>query len=234
MAAGIYTITNTVNGKFYVGSAFDLDNRKSGHFSDLRKNRHRNPRLQNAFNKYGESVFVFAVIECCEKAECLRLEQYYLDTLRPFYNICKVAGNCAGKAASEETKEKQRRAKIGFRHTEQAKQKISEAGKGRVKKKETIEKFKKSLASRPQEVTDRWRANLSRRAASRTKEEIEKIARGRWKAVRQLTLAGEIIREWSCAKLASRELGIAPILISRCCRGLQKATKGFRWEFANK
>jgi group I intron endonuclease len=51
---GVYYILNIINGHCYVGSsALDLDDRWSQHKSDLRKNKHDNQHLRNAWNKYG-------------------------------------------------------------------------------------------------------------------------------------------------------------------------------------
>lgn len=63
MARGIYKIINIVNNKFYVGSAVDLKRRKTRHFSELRTGKHNNSKLQNAWIKYGEQAFMFAVVE---------------------------------------------------------------------------------------------------------------------------------------------------------------------------
>ena len=61
----IYIIQNTSNGKLYVGRTNNPSSRKRGHFSELRRGVHGNPKLQNAFNKYGEECFVFSVVETC-------------------------------------------------------------------------------------------------------------------------------------------------------------------------
>lgn len=51
------------------------------------------------------------------------------------------------------------------------------------------------------------------------------------KKVQQLTLDGSIIKEWSSAAEASRELGIQFSNISRCCHGRSKSAGGFIWKF---
>ena len=51
------------------------------------------------------------------------------------------------------------------------------------------------------------------------------------KAIIQLTLEGEYIKEWSSAREAGREMGIPRANIGRVCRGQQNKTGGFRWEF---
>ena len=52
--SGIYQILNTVNGKFYIGSAVDFTLRWAQHKWEFKNNRHSNTHLQRAYNKYGE------------------------------------------------------------------------------------------------------------------------------------------------------------------------------------
>ena len=59
----IYKIRNLLNGKFYVGSAQDTRTRFRQHRRLLRKGAHHCKHLQNAWNKYGEELFKFEVIE---------------------------------------------------------------------------------------------------------------------------------------------------------------------------
>lgn len=93
----IYKITNILDGKFYIGSTSNYKQRKSQHFTELRSNKHANPRLQNAFNKYGEENFIIEVLEEVDGQNSLiPREQFYLDTLKPFYNIRKIADRNSG------------------------------------------------------------------------------------------------------------------------------------------
>ena len=59
---GVYQIRNRDSGAMYIGSAISLASRKTTHWWALRHGRHFNTHLQNAWNKYGESAFVFEVI----------------------------------------------------------------------------------------------------------------------------------------------------------------------------
>ena len=68
----IYKIINTVNGKFYVGSTTNTRERFRTHRNRLRKNRHHASHLQAAWNKYGETSFVFHVIETVPEGESLQ------------------------------------------------------------------------------------------------------------------------------------------------------------------
>lgn len=96
MNSGIYKITNTKNGKIYVGSSSDLIRRKHEHFNDLGNNVHVNKHLQHAYNLDGKDSFIFSVIEACDKTVLLIREQFHLDTLTPFrengYNISTMVG----------------------------------------------------------------------------------------------------------------------------------------------
>ena len=102
--SGIYKITNVKNKKFYIGSAKNLYKRANWHINDLVKNKHKNPHLQNSYNKYG-NVFTFEIIKLCNDNDLFEIEQYYLDTLNPEYNINKSATGRKGPLR-EETKQK--------------------------------------------------------------------------------------------------------------------------------
>lgn len=131
--SGIYKIVNLINNKFYIGSAVSLLNRYHTHKNSFVKNKHKNQHLQNSINKYDISNFKFEVIELCSKEELLIKEQYYIDTLKPDYNICLVAGNSLGVKRSEEYKENQRKIQTGLKHvphSEETKIKIGLAHKG--------------------------------------------------------------------------------------------------------
>ena len=54
----VYRITNGINGDKYIGSAVDEYKRLRLHISQLRSGAHHSIRLQRAYNKYGEGVFV--------------------------------------------------------------------------------------------------------------------------------------------------------------------------------
>jgi group I intron endonuclease len=59
----VYQITNMLTGDFYIGSAQSFARREWQHRYALKRKEHKNPRLQASWNKYGEDVFVFEVLE---------------------------------------------------------------------------------------------------------------------------------------------------------------------------
>ena len=98
---GIYKITNLLNNKFYIGSSCDIRARKYLHFSMLKNNKHHSPILQRVYDKYGKKYLLFEIIEECDIENLIEKEQYYLDTLKPEYNCCKIAGRTDGIISSK-------------------------------------------------------------------------------------------------------------------------------------
>lgn len=137
---GIYKITNTVTGKFYIGSAVNIKKRWAEHRSRLGANKHGNRHLQNSWNKHGEDSFTFEVLEYCKKERLIEREQFYIDNEKPAYNISPTAGNRLGVKNTDETKRKMSKAhkslwaeeyKLKHRPTEEHLHKMHEANKGR-------------------------------------------------------------------------------------------------------
>lgn len=93
---GIYRIKNKINGKCYIGSSVNFDDRKNLHFSLLRRGIHHSIILQRAYDKYGLEFLSFEVLEHCEKEILIEREQWYIDNLDPEYNACKIAGSTLG------------------------------------------------------------------------------------------------------------------------------------------
>lgn len=76
---GIYRITNTANGKIYIGSTSEFKHRFMAHVNNLLANRHVNTYLQNEFNKYGEQAFEIEVLEVIlDKPTRLLREQAFI------------------------------------------------------------------------------------------------------------------------------------------------------------
>lgn len=102
-STGIYKIYHIKDkSKLYIGSAAGTTkyggfaNRFRRHLYDLFYNKHCNLKLQNYCNKYGLDGLKFEIIEICEYSKCIEREQYYFNTLFPYFNIAKTAGNTLG------------------------------------------------------------------------------------------------------------------------------------------
>jgi group I intron endonuclease len=79
--SGIYTITNIINNKIYIGYTINFLQRWSVHKHELKRNIHHNIHLQNAWNKYGEEAFEFEILEECEEQFLVSEEHYWCTIL---------------------------------------------------------------------------------------------------------------------------------------------------------
>ena len=104
---GIYKITNTLTGDFYIGSSNKIKERIQHHIRALDSGYHRNPYLQRAWLKYGEQAFVFSLVLTCDIEHKLFLEQKLLDLFKPAYNIAmNASAPTTGLHRSKETRAK--------------------------------------------------------------------------------------------------------------------------------
>lgn len=212
MGSGIYKILNNINGKFYIGSAVNIERRLFWHKSRLRNNSHPNIYLQRAWLKYGEENFTFHIIEIVDrfnnedsisykKRLVMDREQFYLDFYLDAqsyisrlnnnfivlgYNLCPVAGNTMGRHCSEETRKK-----------------ISNSLIGKM-------------------VGDK-NPNYGRKHTVDTKKRISDFRKNFGKKI--LCVTNETI--YDSIKIASIELGIKPHNIIHVLKGRWKQTKGF-------
>lgn len=76
---GIYKLTNTVNGKCYIGKSENIANRLRYHIKSLPKGINRNKHLQNAFDKYGTGNFTLEILEMFDDDRDINeREKYYI------------------------------------------------------------------------------------------------------------------------------------------------------------
>ena len=146
---GIYTITNILNNKIYVGHSKNLHHRCTTHKCALKNNTHANEYLQKAYNKDGSDSFLFEVLEECEIEYLHSQEHYWCNLLNVHnniygYNISLTDPN--GKSViSEETKEKLRKFNTGKKLSEETKQKIGESCKGKTLGRKNSEESKAKM-----------------------------------------------------------------------------------------
>ncbi len=76
---GIYKITNTNNGKCYIGKSENLSNRIRYHITSLRNGSNKNKHMQNAYNYYGENTFTIEIIEVLKNEDNIdEREKYWI------------------------------------------------------------------------------------------------------------------------------------------------------------
>ncbi len=171
--SGIYRIRNLRNQKCYVGqAALSFEKRFKEHRHYLRHGKHHSGHLQRAWGLYGERAFVFEVIEEIPRGQesekefkkvLSEREQFHIDGLQTFdpefgYNISPRAGS-----------------QLGYRHSEQSRRKMSEAGRGRT----LPDKWRKSIAESMKAKgiirSKAERDRLSARRAQLQKDEVFSI-----------------------------------------------------------
>lgn len=110
---GVYKIVNKATGQCYVGQSLRMHKRLKEHFRLLRWNKHTNPHLQNAYNKYGAEAFEGTVEVVCEDVEEMdRLENAFIQGAAVFdqptvYNIADWAkAPMRGKTHPPEVRER--------------------------------------------------------------------------------------------------------------------------------
>lgn len=107
----IYKFENVITKDFYVGATRNAQNRRRDHYSDLKLERHRNPKLQDDFLSLGKdcSLFEFTVLEYLDLGvtdhQIVQREQAWMDFLHPTYN----SRNALPKYGHDLDLEKQRR-----------------------------------------------------------------------------------------------------------------------------
>ena len=155
----IYAITNQVNGKCYIGSTVYWLRRRTRHIYNLRHSIHTSHHLQNAWNKYGEGAFRFEPVELIYNAnDLIDREQWWINVLRPAYNICPVASSrlgtivwrLRGQPLSVAHRAKISASHIGIGHTEATRAKLRLSHLGYKHPTETIEKMRVSQQARRQ------------------------------------------------------------------------------------
>jgi group I intron endonuclease len=153
--SGVYKITNTQNGHFYLGSTVDFSKRWTAHKYDLSHNKHINPHFQRAWNIYGQAAFIFEIVCTCPAIKNILIfyEQHHLDK---YWDNCKICYNILKLAHTA----------LGYRHTPSALKLMSEAQKGN----------KKNLGHTHSETV---RKNMSIIALNMTLEHKQKISKSK-------------------------------------------------------
>lgn len=139
----IYILQNKINLKIYVGKTHDTKRRHKTHLYITNGNTPTNKHLiHRAINKYGQDNFSFQEIEKFEiEQEALDAEKFWIEFFRSDVNRfgSKYGYNltAGGDGIS------------GLKHSQQAKDKISQANKGKVFSAETRKRMSKSHTGKP-------------------------------------------------------------------------------------
>ena len=145
--SGIYMVVNLVNGKYYVGSAV------TGNIY-MRMHKHLfsfigSVLVANAVKKYGLKEFAFLVLEIVPQDETVDVttlinrEDYYIQELKPEYNIVLQATNFVGWKHSDESIKKMRE-----NYSEERRQRVAKINKGKTLSEETRKLLREAALQR--------------------------------------------------------------------------------------
>jgi group I intron endonuclease len=145
MTGGVYSITCLANGWVYIGSSGRIRSRWNTHRSHLRCGRHRIPRLQADWDRYGEASFICELITVVEEiAERHLREQEHIDA-------AMATGKCYNQSPTAVDSS-------GYRLTAEQSVRLSQALKGKPKSVEHRANLWKNREATP-EFRDQMSAN---------------------------------------------------------------------------
>lgn len=146
--SGVYLILNKITLDYYIGSA--STNRIFARFSNHLIHKTGSKVVKFAVTKYGLSNFAFMILELLPEVtnkinnkDLLNLEDFYLKTLLPNYNILTEAGSSFGYKHTEIN-----RIKLKTNYSQERRDRIGELNRGKSFSIETISKMKQASLNR--------------------------------------------------------------------------------------
>ena len=188
----VYTITNQVNGKVYVGQTVDTKKRWWEHRG--RSSRKGKTHLHRAMRKYGKDRFTFRTIGTAACKESLDVgERFFVwlyQSTNPLCGYNMTSGGGASGRPTDEVREKMRASALGRVMSEEAKEKLRAARSGSKASEDT--KAKMSAVRKGKHLSESHRAAISRglkgnsncKGRVLTELELEKRRKPRTPAVR--------------------------------------------------
>ena len=89
---GIYKITNTITGDFYIGSSKNIKKRWAQHKCPSIWKNHPNIPMYQDMQKFGVNSFAFEILEEVEENFLKEKEQQFIEQYKPTYNSCNAKG----------------------------------------------------------------------------------------------------------------------------------------------
>jgi group I intron endonuclease len=227
----IYKTTNLINNKIYIGKRiFNQDKFFRNKYYGSGK------LLKEAIDKYGLENFNREILEeidndLLEEKEIYWIKFYNSNNLEIGYNLTIGGNSKYGRkigSMSDETKKKISQSVSKYlsdnghpfqdkNHSNETKEKIKNKLKGRKLSDEHIRKSAQGHRGLKYNKPERLK-----------KPKIDQSIR-----IKQLSICGSFIKEWSSIMEASKYLNICRSGISRACSGFYKQCGGYKWSYIN-
>ena len=211
--SGIYLILNKVTLDYYIGSA--STGRFNARFSNHLFNFNGSKVVKNAVKKHGVSSFAFMVLELFpdivnkeNNKRLLDLEDFYLKSLLPNYNILTEAGSSFGYKHNETT-----RLNMKANYSEQRRLAIGNLNRGKNLSASTIEAIRESSLNRTRPIYS---------------EEAIQNMKKRSKPIIVYNMDYTVYGEFPSITEASESLGCSPKTINRALQTPKKILRR-RW-----
>ena len=231
----IYRIDNLENGKFYIGQTIQtLQKRWNDHVSDTR-NLSDEMVIHLAMRKYSVNMFTMEpihTIECETKTELKKqlneLEIQIIEQLKPEYNVAKGGLGNTGVIVRRFGPDNHF---YGKTHTEETRQRISEATKGRFLGIKLSEETKRKMSECKKGDKHPLKNNPEFRL--RAIQNMQSLVQANKKRVRQFTDDDIFIQEFESVKSAAESINVTPSSVTICLKGKTKTSGGFKWKYSN-
>lgn len=83
--SGIYSITNTITGRVYIGKSVNIPDRWWSHLAS-----EHNKELKDDFNTYGIGSFTFRILALAPKSRLDSLEREYISEYSSQYSLYNI------------------------------------------------------------------------------------------------------------------------------------------------
>jgi group I intron endonuclease len=134
--SGIYLWYNRINEKYYIGQSLNLGGVKMGRFSRYYRQSYLKEKGQSiiraALLKYGHENFSVIILDFCSIELLDEREQYWIDLLKPDYNILRFVKSSRGYTHTPHSIDKMRGPRPDYKPSPEHLVKLGVLAKNRV------------------------------------------------------------------------------------------------------
>jgi group I intron endonuclease len=188
-----------------------------------------------AMRKYGVNMFTMEpihTVECETKFELKKqlneLEIQIIEQLQPEYNVAKGGLGHTGVIVQRFGSDNHF---YGKTHTEETRQRISEASKGRFLGIKLPEETKRKMSECKKGDKHPFKKNPEFRL--RAVQHMQDLIQSNKKRVSQFTNDDVFIQEFESVKAAAESINVSPVSVTVCLKGRTKTSGGFKWKYSN-